>query len=82
MSSISVIRKMDKLGRVVIPIDFREKFNMKIDDNIEVFIYDDHIGIKKYEKSCVICGAKSDLFEVGDKNICHRCGRLIGGRVG
>lgn len=68
LNSNSIIRKVDDLGRIVIPKELRKKLNIKINDNIEMYIDNNNIIIRKYSKvlnekelSIRICSLLSDL---------------------
>jgi len=67
------IRKVDDLGRLVIPMDIRRRLNITKDDPLEILATDKEIIVKKYEEACVFCGKKSDLVEFKDKIICSKC---------
>jgi AbrB family transcriptional regulator, transcriptional pleiotropic regulator of transition state genes len=53
MKSTGIVRKVDQLGRIVIPIEIREIFDIKIKDGLEIFTEDNTIILKKYEPYCV-----------------------------
>ncbi|PAE23652.1 MULTISPECIES: AbrB/MazE/SpoVT family DNA-binding domain-containing protein [Bacillaceae] len=58
MKSIGVVRKVDELGRVVLPIELRRVFNIEIKDPLEIFVENDKIILQKYNpgKACAITG--------------------------
>ena len=58
MKSTGIIRKVDELGRVVIPKEIRDMFNIIKKDLMEIFIDGDNIILRKYEESCIFCGNK------------------------
>lgn len=66
-------RKIDVLGRVTLPIEFRRHLNMNIGDKIEVLEDNGKIIIQKYDKSCVLCGNIDNLTEYNQKHICSKC---------
>ena len=57
MKSVGTIRKIDELGRIVIPIEIRNKLNINEKDLLEIFIEENSIILKKFEESCVFCGS-------------------------
>ena len=61
MKSTGIIRKVDELGRVVIPIELRNQFQIAEKDPIEIFVDGTSIILKKYEKSCLFCGNTKKL---------------------
>jgi transcriptional pleiotropic regulator of transition state genes len=73
MKSTGIVRKMDTLGRVVIPIELRRTLGIDLKDSIEIFVDKDAIILKKYNPSCIYCDNASDLTSFGGKNICLEC---------
>lgn len=77
MKSTGIIRKVDELGRVVIPIELRNQFHIAEKDPIEIFVDGSSIILKKYEKSCLFCGNTKKLSEYKGKLICNKCLKQI-----
>lgn len=77
MKSTGIIRKVDELGRVVIPIELRNQFHISEKDTIEIFVDGSSIVLKKYEKSCLFCGNTKKLSEYKGKLICNKCLKQI-----
>ena len=73
MKSTGIIRKVDELGRVVIPIELRNKFDISEKDPIEIYVDGSSIILKKYESNCVFCGNSKNLITHKDKLICEKC---------
>ena len=73
MKSTGIVRRVDELGRVVIPIELRNKFNIKIKDPIEIFVDGSSIVLKKYEPNCIFCGGTKNLINYNEKLICEKC---------
>ena len=73
MKATGIVRKVDELGRVVIPIELRNKFDIKVKDPIEIFVESNSIVLRKYEPNCVFCGNIKDLVEYNDKLVCKKC---------
>ncbi len=73
MKSTGIIRKVDELGRVVIPIELRNQFQIAEKDPLEIFVDGSSIVLKKYEKSCLFCGNTKKLIPYKDKLICNKC---------
>ena len=73
MKSTGIVRRMDELGRVVIPIELRNQFQIAEKDPIEIFVDGSSIVLKKYEKSCLFCGNTKKLTIYKDKLICSKC---------
>lgn len=77
MKNTGMIRKVDELGRIVIPIEIRNRFNIKEKDPLEIHVNNGSIILKKYEPNCIICGNSKNLVEFREKLICNECINLI-----
>lgn len=77
MKSTGIVRKVDELGRVVIPIEIRNKFNIAEKNPIEIYVDGSSIVLKKYEPNCIFCGNTKNLIEYKDKLICDKCSNKI-----
>ena len=77
MKSTGIVRKVDELGRVVIPIEIRNKFHIAEKDPIEIYVDGSSIVLKKYEPNCIFCGSSKHLVQYKDKLICAKCSRQI-----
>ena len=77
MKSTGIIRKVDELGRVVIPIEIRNQFNIAEKDPIEIYVDGSSIVLKKYEPNCIFCGNTENLISYNDKLICEDCSKKI-----
>lgn len=73
MKETGVTRALDSLGRVVIPIEIRRRFEINEDEELEFYIEEDKIIMKKFIDSCTFCGAKDNLNEYKGKHICDDC---------
>ncbi len=72
--STSVMRKVDQLGRVVIPKELRKNFDIKDnEDFLEIYVEGDKIILKKYAPGCTFCGKETNLYEFRDKTVCENC---------
>ncbi len=78
MKSTGIIRRMDELGRVVIPIEIRNQFNIVEKDPIEIYVDGSSIVLKKFEPNCIFCGNTKNLLEYHNKLICKDCSKKIG----
>ena len=79
MKSTGIIRRVDELGRVVIPIELRNKFGIAEKDTIEIFLVCSNIVIKKFEPNCIFCGSSKKLSEYKDKLVCDKCLEKLSG---
>lgn len=73
MKSTGIVRKVDELGRVVIPIELRRTLNIEEKDSLEIYVDGEHIILKKYEPACIFCGNAKDVIQYKGKNICPGC---------
>ncbi len=73
MKSTGMVRKLDELGRVVIPKEIRHKLNIEEKDPIEIYIQGESVVLKKYEASCIFCNNSKKLSNYKDKLICSNC---------
>ncbi|QXM06875.1 AbrB/MazE/SpoVT family DNA-binding domain-containing protein [Crassaminicella indica] len=73
MKSTGIVRKVDELGRVVLPIELRRTLNIKEKDALEIYVDKDQIILKKYEPACIFCGQAKDIEVFKGKNICPAC---------
>ena len=77
MKSTGIVRRLDELGRVVIPIEIRNKFGIVERDPIEIFVDGTNIVLKKFEENCIFCGTTNDLTEYKGKLLCAKCAEQI-----
>ncbi|MCI9245675.1 MAG: AbrB/MazE/SpoVT family DNA-binding domain-containing protein [Clostridia bacterium] len=73
MKNSGITRHVDELGRIVIPIELRNKFGISEKDPMEVFVDGSTIVLKKFEPNCIFCGNSRKLSEYKDKLICQKC---------
>ena len=73
MKAIGIVRKIDSLGRIVVPMELRNLLDISEGDPIEIFIEDDRIILKKYSPSCIFCESTDNLTLYKGKLICPDC---------
>lgn len=75
MKSTGIVRKVDELGRVVIPKELRKVFNISEKDPLEIYTDQDSIILRKYESACgcVFCGNAKNIMQYKGKNVCSDC---------
>ena len=73
MKSLGIVRKVDELGRIVLPKEIRTSFDLEPGDGVEMFSDKDRIILHKYAPSCVFCGEADDIVTYKDKKICKGC---------
>ena len=77
MKSTGIIRKIDDLGRIVLPMELRKKLGIDQRDPIEIYVDGDAIILKKHETACIFCGSNKNLIEYKGKHICGDCAKKI-----
>lgn len=77
MKSTGIVRKIDELGRVVLPIELRRTYDLAVKDSIEIYTEDDKIILKKFQKSCIFCGEQEDLVDYKGKSVCPACAEAL-----
>lgn len=78
MKSTGIIRKVDDLGRIVLPIELRRTLDIAERDELEIFMESDRIVLQKYEPACIFCGSSRGLNRFHGKNVCMDCAKEIG----
>ncbi|AEF92950.1 transcriptional regulator, AbrB family [Desulfotomaculum nigrificans CO-1-SRB] len=73
MKSTGIVRKVDELGRVVIPIELRRTLGIDEKDALEIYVDNEKIILRKYEPACVFCGNASDVTLYKNKMVCREC---------
>lgn len=73
MKATGTVRRMDELGRIVLPIEIRRTLDIAERDEIEITLEDDRIILKKYEQACVFCSSVGNLVNFKGKNVCRSC---------
>ncbi len=78
MKATGIVRKIDELGRIVIPKELRKTMSIDIKDPLEVFVDGDLVILKKYEPACIFCGEAKDVKNIKGRNMCQDCMVEIG----
>ena len=73
MKSTGVVRRVDELGRIVIPIELRRTLDIAEKDALEIYVDGEQIILKKYEPACIFCGDARDVINYKGKNSCKKC---------
>ena len=73
MKATGIVRKLDTLGRIVIPMELRRTFELEIGDPIEIIVQENDIILRKYQPACIFCNDATDIVSVQGKNICKKC---------
>jgi transcriptional pleiotropic regulator of transition state genes len=73
MKSTGIVRKVDELGRIVLPIELRRTLDINEKDSLEIYVDEGSIILRKYHPSCIFCDSTQDVIQYKGKNICRRC---------
>ena len=79
MKSIGVVRQLDSLGRIVIPIELRRTLNLSVKDSVEIFVDGDQIVLKKFNSGCIFCGGTREVITYKGKPVCGKCLKKLAG---
>ncbi len=77
MKSTGMLRKVDELGRIVLPAEIRQNLDIQTRDALEIFTDEDKIILKKYNPGCSFCNGMDDIIHFEDKRICSECLKKI-----
>lgn len=67
------MRKVDQLGRIVLPKSLRQRYEMDEGEPVEILVEGDHIILEKYRPRCVFCSSNDQVVTYKDKHICKSC---------
>ena len=73
MKSTGIVRKVDELGRIVLPIELRRTLDIAEKDSLEIYVDESTIVLKKYEPACIFCDNVKNIINYKGKNICPDC---------
>lgn len=73
MKSTGIVRKVDELGRIVLPIELRRTLDIAERDPLEIYVDGSSIILKKYLPACIFCGESRDVVNFKGKNVCPEC---------
>lgn len=81
MKSTGIVRKVDELGRLVIPKEIRDGLKIGHNDPLEIYMEGDKIIVTLYQPSCIFCGSEENLVEMGEKKVCAACVEALKSKV-
>ncbi len=73
MKSTGIVRKVDELGRIVLPIEMRRTLDIAERDSLEIYVDGENIILKKYQPACIFCEGSRDIINYKGKNVCPEC---------
>ena len=77
MKSTGIVRRVDELGRIVLPIELRRTLDIGEKDELEIYVEGASVILKKYRPTCVFCDSGKDVFLFKGKNVCPKCLREL-----
>lgn len=78
MKSTGIVRKVDELGRIVLPIEMRRTLNIEEKDSLEIYVEGDSVILRKYQPTCIFCESTRNLVALSGKNVCPDCIKKLG----
>ncbi len=79
MKATGIVRKVDELGRIVLPIELRRTMDIEEKDALEIYVEENMVILKKYQPACIFCDNAKDVFSFKGKNVCQACVKDIQG---
>lgn len=73
MKSTGIVRRIDDLGRIVLPIELRRTLDIGDRETMEIFVEGSSVVLKKYRPTCIFCDSAKDITIFKGKNICPKC---------
>jgi AbrB family transcriptional regulator, transcriptional pleiotropic regulator of transition state genes len=73
MKPAGIVRKLDQLGRIVLPKSLRKRYQMNEGDPIEVLVQGEHIILERYRPKCIFCLSTNQVIHFKDKYVCGSC---------
>jgi looped-hinge helix DNA binding domain, AbrB family len=73
MRSIGVVRKLDKMGRIVLPTELRKEFKINHNDELDIYVEGSTVILTKHEIKCIFCGKSNNIICCKGKPVCSKC---------
>lgn len=81
MKSTGIVRRMDELGRIVLPSEIRKHMHLTQKDPLEIYVNGDSIVLKKYSPACIFCGDANGIIVYRGRNVCSSCIKVLKRKV-
>ncbi|WP_271811268.1 AbrB/MazE/SpoVT family DNA-binding domain-containing protein [Clostridium beijerinckii] len=78
MKASGIVRKLDPLGRIVIPKEIRKVLGINDGDSMEIIKVDNEVVVRKYSKGCIFCGSDKSISKFRDALVCGECKKALG----
>jgi transcriptional pleiotropic regulator of transition state genes len=72
-----IVRRIDDLGRIVLPMELRRTLGIHVKDPISISVEGDRIILEKHHDACAICGGMGEMIAVNDRSVCLDCVALV-----
>ncbi|KEI94452.1 AbrB family transcriptional regulator (plasmid) [Clostridium botulinum A2B3 87] len=73
MKATGIVRRIDNLGRIVIPMELRKTLNISEKDSLAIFVDGERVILKKHDPACVFCGEANNVIDFKGKKVCKQC---------
>ena len=73
MKATGIVRKIDELGRIVLPMELRRTMDINYKDTLEILVDGENIVLRKYKPSCIFCDNVGNVLNYKGKNVCQNC---------
>ena len=80
MKATGIVRKVDELGRIVLPIELRRTLDIAERDPLEIYVDGASIVLTKYQPACIFCGDSQNIITYKGKNVCETCLKELTGK--
>lgn len=80
MKATGIVRKVDELGRIVLPIELRRTLDIAERDQLEIYVDGASIILNKHHSACIFCGNPEEITTFKGKNVCASCMKELGGK--
>jgi transcriptional pleiotropic regulator of transition state genes len=78
MHDTGIVRRVDELGRIVIPMELRRTLGIKVKDPMAIYVEGDRIILAKHRDACAICGeSEGEMLDVKGRPVCEACATAI-----
>jgi len=78
MKATGMVRKVDGLGRISIPIELRRKLKINFKDDLEILVDAEKVVLRKYKPSCLFCSNTNNIKPIDNRSVCQECiGKLV-----
>ncbi|SDW70877.1 transcriptional pleiotropic regulator of transition state genes [Marininema mesophilum] len=81
MKATGIVRKVDELGRIVLPVELRRTMDIDVRDPLEIYVDGTNVILKKYSPSCIFCGQVERVMQYRQKNVCEDCLQELGSAI-